>query len=436
MAAQTTTDLKIEMEAAERWNRRLSITVPADRVQRVRTSVAAQIGRTARLPGFRKGKLPPKIIEQRFGRSIDQETLDRTIQDAYREALSAEGLAPITQGQIDNVEYQAGEPLRFDVQFEVQPIIELARTNGFSAVRPKIEVGDDEVDAVIERLRDERAGWEAIDADTTPDFGDEVLVEITAGTGDDAEDPRQYRFELGEGQAIPDVEEAIRTLSVGGEGEFDVRFPYDFQDEARQGAEEHMRIRLLDATRKVLPDLDAEFARGVGEVEDIAAVRDRIMEDLQQDAKQRSESDVRGQLLERILEANAFEVPASMEERYLDHVFQPNRGRGGGGNELENLSPEDEQRFAEVRDQLRPQAQQALRRMLVVERLAEQEGLRATQDEIDERIDALAGRHGNSPSEVYIQLEKTGQLEALEREITEDKVFAHLASQNQIVDAE
>lgn len=434
MAAQTTTDLKIEMEEAERWNRRLSITVPADRVQRVRTSVAAQIGRTARLPGFRKGKLPAKIIEQRFGRSIDQETLDRTIQDAYREALSEEGLAPITQGQIDNVEYEAGEPLSFDVQFEVQPVIELARTNGFSAIRPKFEVGDDEVDAVIERLRDERASWEDIEAEATPDFGDEVLVEILAGTGEDAEEPRQYRFELGEGQAIPDVEEAIRTLTREGEGEFDVRFPDDFQDEARQGAEEHMRIRLLDASRKVLPDLDAAFANEIGEFEDIAALRARIMEDLQQDAKQRSESDVRGQLLERIIEANSFEVPASMEERYLDHVFQPNRGRGG--DELENLSPEDEQRFAEVRDQVRPQAQQALRRMLVLERLAEQEGLRATQDEIDERIDALAARHERSPSEVYIQLEKTGQLESLEREITEDKVFAHLASQNQIVDAE
>ncbi len=423
-----TLDLKIEVQQPQAWTRRMTVTVPAERVQRAREAVISRIAQNVRLPGFRKGKLPSRIVEQRFGPAVDQETLDRIIQEAYREALEAEGLAPINQGQIDKIQYERGTDLVFEVEFEVRPEIELARVSGFVVSRPGAEVGEDEVGSVIQQLREDRSVWQPAAEGVRPDYGDEVTVEITARTPEgEPEETHNYRFILGEGQAIPMVEDAIRTLQAGEEGEFTVQFPEDFPDEARRGEEQHLHIKLLDLRQRVLPEEDDELARSVGDFETLEALRARVLEDLRRDAEQRAEGAVRGQLLDQILEANRFDLPESMIERYLEHMVSPARPE-----EKRQLSPEEEERISQLKMNLRPQAEWTLKRMMVVESLAEREGLRATQDEIDARVEELAQRHERTLSEVWLQLEKSGQLDALEREITEDKVFGYLKSLNTV----
>jgi trigger factor len=142
-----TNGLKITVQEPQSWSRRLNITVPAERVKRTRSGVAAQIARNARIPGFRKGKLPTSVIEKRFGPSIEQETLDRLIQDAYREALQSQEFNPITQGKVDNVQYEPGADLVFEVEFEVRPEIQLERLSGFTVTRPSLEVGEEDAES-------------------------------------------------------------------------------------------------------------------------------------------------------------------------------------------------------------------------------------------------------------------------------------------------
>jgi trigger factor len=425
-----TNDLKIDVTESASWSRRLSITVPAERVQRTRGRVAERLTRGVRLPGFRKGKLPPRVVEQRFGPSIDQETIDHVIQEAYREALESQGITPISQGRVDDVQYESGAELTFAVEVEVQPEVELARLGGFTASRPGVEVGDAEVDAVLERLRDERGEWTEVEEGTRPDYGDQALVEITAYSESEPAEPHSYQIVLGEGQAIPDVENAILTLAPGESGEFDVTFPEDFPDEERRGQTQRLRIELREARRKVLPEIDDEFARAVGEFEGLEALRARVLADLTQDATERAEADVRRQLVEEVISANPFDTPESMIQRYLDHML------GDPEREAERrkkpLDSEEQARLAELREQFRPQAEWGVKRMLIIERIAAMEGLRATQDEIDQRVEEIAAHRERSPSEIWLQLEKTGQLEVLEREITEEKVFEHLKSQNTI----
>ena len=429
--ASNTTDLKISIQESASWSRRLSITVPAERVQRTRGKVADQVAKGMRLPGFRKGKLPSRVVEQRFGQSIDQETVDQLIQEAYREALETEGITPINQGRVDDVKYDKGSDLVFEVEVEIRPEIELAQLTGFTASRPSAEIGEDEVETVLERLRDERGEWEPLEEGARPDYGDQVLVEITAvgEDGESQEEPRMYRIVLGEDQAIPDVEAAILTLAEGESGDFSVSFPEDFPDEERRGQQQKLKIDVKETRKKVLPELDDEFAKGVGEFESLEALRERVLSDLQEDATERAETEVRNQLIDQILEANPFDPPPSMVETYLGYML--GEGREEGGKRPER-SPEEQERFSQLREGIRPQAERGLKRTLVVERIAEQEGLRASQDEIDERVETIASRHDRSPSEVWIQLEKSGQLEVLEREITEEKVFDFLKSQNTV----
>jgi trigger factor len=427
-------NLRVAVQHSEGWSRRLSVTVPAERVRRTRQAVSSQIAGRVRLPGFRPGKVPADVLKKRFGPAIDQETVDRTIKEAYRDALQAENLQPISEGKIDKVEYEEGSDLTFEVEFEVQPEIELGRISGFLVQRTSAPVGDDEVTNVLERLRDERATWNPLEGEVKPDFGDQVMVEITvlesAGEPVEEQEARDYRFVLGEGHAIPAVEEAIMALSPGQADEFTVHFPEDFADEARRGQEQRLHISLLNAHRKALPELDDEFAREVGEFDTLDALRERILTDLREDAERRAEADVRRQLLDHILEANRFPVPGSMIERYLDHMT--GHAHADGQGEQHQHTPEEEERISQVRDALRPEAETGLKRMLVVERIAEQQGLRATQDDIDARVAALAAKHGRSESEVWLTLEKSGQLQMLEREIMEDKVFEYLESQNSV----
>ena len=427
-----TSDLSIAVQEPSAWSRRLAITVPAERVQRLRGEVTQQLARNARLPGFRKGKLPQSLIERQFGASIDQETIDRTIQNAYREALESEGLSPITQGKVAKIEYERGQPLSFEVELEVRPELELARTGGFTLQRPATDVSDDDVEAVLARLRDERAEWEPLPEGQKPASEDRVTVEIIALDGAEAEkqdgEPRTYRFVLGEGQAIPAVEEAITTLASGEEGDFDIRFPDDFPDEERRGQEQKLRIKVTEASAKRLPELDDEFAKQIGEFEDVAALRSRILDDLQADAAQRADADVRRQLVDQIVEANPIELPDSMVERYLDEIT----GHSHEGEHEHHHTPEEEAELARARGSLRPQAEWSIKRLLIIDSVADAEGLRATQDDIDQRVEELASRHGRTPTEVWLQLEKAGQLEVLERDITEEKVFQHLLAQNTV----
>jgi trigger factor len=427
-----TSTLKIAVQEPEAWSRRLSITVPADRVSRTRGTVTDRIARSAKIPGFRKGKLPSSIVEKRFGPTIEQETVDRSIQEAYREALEAEGLTPISQGRIDRIEYERGQDLTFEVELEIRPELELGRVSGFNLTRPAAEVNDEDIDAVLERLREERGTWESADPGARPDYGDQVTVDITAleaaEEGAEEEGARSYRFLIGEGQAIPDVEQAILTLAPGEESEFAVRFPDDFPDETRRGQEQKLRIKLNEVQRRVLPEIDDEMAKAVGDFENLGALRERVRADLETDVRQRADSEVRRQLIDFILEANPFGVPSSMVDRYLDYMTGHSHEEG----EKHDHSPEQEEQIAKYRESLRPQAEWALKRTLIVEHVAEREGLTATQDEIDAKVEELATARDRSPGEVWLQLEKSGQLEMLEREITQDKVFDFLLGQNTV----
>ena len=419
-------ELRFSVSEPSSWSRTLSITVPRERVARVRRSVTSQLAGSVRLPGFRKGKLPESLLEKQFGASIEQQTLDRVIQEGYREALDQGGFQPISQGEVQNVRYEGKESdVTFDVHFEVQPALHLARTGGFVVPRPSEEVGEADVDQVLERLRTRHSTLQPVEG-RGPQVGDDVTVEITALDQEGAE-PQPYQFALGEGQAIPGIEEAILSLAVDEERDFHIEFPEDFPQEEQAGKTQHMRIRLVQVQKRELPALDDAFAAQASAHDTLDALRAEVREQLRHEASHRAESGVRETLIGQIVEANPIDVPDSMVARYLDYMMGER-----DGTPKRTRTAEQEEQFSRFRDLMRPQAETALRRMMVVEHLADREGLRATADEVDERVEKIAQAQGPSPSDVWLELEKRGQLQGLEGEITEDKVFGWLRQQNTV----
>jgi trigger factor len=407
-------EIKVHVEKPGAWARRLTITVPADRLERERKSAVQKLAKQVRLPGFRKGKVPDRIMQQRFGAAIEQEMLERVMGDAYREALQREGLQPISQGSIDNISYQSGQDLTFNVDLEVRPEVELNVLGGFELRRDAPAVTDEHVDQMLERLRDEHATWSPLSE--RPVAGDMVSVEITPLDSTNADPkPRPYQLVLGEGQALPAIEDAIRTLEPGGDGEFTVELPKDV-DDAAAGSELHrIRIALLDAKRAERPALDDDFARAMGDFEDLAMLRQRIRDDLEAEAARDAELGIRQQIVQRIGEANPFELPDAMVDGYLERVMP----------ERDGIDPN---RLAELRASARPAAEHAIRRILIVERVAELEGLRASAADVEARIASIAERLGRGVDDVRGQLHKNGRLREIEDEITESRVFDYLKS--------
>lgn len=448
--------ISVAVEEREAWKRRLTITVPQERVARARQRERDRLRRTVRLKGFRKGKVPPRLIEERYGPVIDERTVSRLVEDSYREALEDEELLPIGDPEFGDVRYRSGESLTFEVEFDVMPAIRLERVGGFRVERPEVELDEGEVEDVLERLRGEHAILEPVER--RPEEGDVVSVRITrlgeaAGDGgtaevaDAGEEPaaasaeaateagtaggtpaegaaaeeggRPYRFELGAGYAIPAVEEAIRTLEPGRAGEFDVTFPEDFDDDELRGATRRLRIDLVDVKARRLPDLDDAFASEVGDFDSIDALREAIREDVRDHHEEEAERTLRERLVDAIIEANPFDVPPALVESYLDQVIE---------------APEDADP-AEVeaaRRQLAPSAERRIKRHLILDRLVEREGFEATDEELEARLASAAEQRGVSPADLRRRLAGGDQLDSLRRQIAVDKAFEWLEGRSEI----
>src|SRR5262245_22463544 len=289
-------DLKITVEKPATWSRRMTITVPAERLEQEKQTTARRLASRIRLPGFRKGKIPSSVLEKRFGPAIEQETIERVVGEAYREAIKQEGFEPISQAAIENIDYQAGSDLVFAVDFEVRPEIELNRLGGFRVQREVVPVSEEAVDRVLQRLREQHAVWHPVESDP-PILGDAARVEITPLENGKAQASRSYQLLIGEGQVRPEIEERIRTLKPGETGEFEIDLPEDAGDEASATRTHHLRVHLVELRRPELPAVDDEFARAVGDFADEAALRSRVHSDLEREAEAQSHQDVRRQLI-------------------------------------------------------------------------------------------------------------------------------------------
>lgn len=415
--------LEVSVEEEARWRRRMSVTVPADIVKAEERRAANELASRARLKGFRKGRVPTRVIESRFGGALRQEALDKLIGAAYREALASQELRPISEGGLEDIKYEPESDLTFTIAFDIEPEFSVGRIGGFKVERPVQPVTDEQVDGVLGRIQEQNGVWKPLE-EGTPEEKDLVSVHI-ARLGDDgepADEGRDYELVIGSGDAIPDIEGGIRTLEPGASGDFDITFPDDFPDEDRRGEQERIRIKLNSRRAMDLPELDDELARQVGNFETLDELTSKVREDMESEVAQQADNVVRGRLVDLIVDANPFEVPQSMVDRYADGII---------GNP-EGVDPE---RLTEFRAQIAPEAEKAVKRFLVIEKIASEHDLAASDDDLDARIEEIAKANNSGAAQVYAELQKAGRLETLERELTEKAVFDFLLEQSEIIDA-
>ncbi len=410
-------NIEITPKKSDGLERLIEVRVPVETVRDAEDVAVRRYATSVRLPGFRPGKAPPAMVKKRFKDAIRQQVIEKLVQDAFQEVMDREKLKVASQPHVHDLKFEDGQPLSFELHVEIRPEIELARTNGFRVTRPPAAVADDAVREQIEQIREQKAAWTPTEEKPAP--GDMVRVRLaTADATGEFPEAREYPLVLGSAQAIPGVEELIMDLKPGETTERPVRWPDDFPDEEQRGKTKPVRIELLDAKRKALPALDDAFAREVGDFESLAALQATVRKDLEEHASRESDANVRQQLIDQIASANPFGVPPSWVNQLIDSYLQAYQ-----------IPEDDRDKF---RSEFRPVAERQVRRDLIVEALAEREGLAASEADIDERVSEVASKRGADAGQVYASLQKAGRLREIERSITEDKVFNWLLERNEV----
>jgi trigger factor len=411
-------DIQITTKKSEGVERLLEVSVPLATVNAEEEKTARRYASTVRLPGFRPGKAPPAMVRKRFKDAIRQQVLETLVQEAFKEVMEREKLDVAAQPHVHDVKFDEGQPLTFELHLEVRPKLELARTDGFRLTRTESPVTDETVAQQIETLRDQKATWAPVEE--KPVEGDmvKVLLATPETAGGEMPEGSPYNLVLGGGQAIPGVEELIMELAPGETKERVVKWPEDFPDEAQRGQTKNVRVTLQEVKRKTSPALDDAFAREVGDFDSIAALSAAVRTDLEEHAKRDADALVRQQLLDEVAQANPFDVPPSWVNRMIDAYMQaykiPDEQRQQFGAE-----------FAAV-------AEKQVRRDMLIDAIAEQQQLTASEKDVDDRVASVAEQRGADPGQVYASLQKAGRLQEIERSITEDKVFEWLMARNEI----
>ena len=417
-SANGTADIAISRLGEEPGTITMKVEVGVARVRATEQKAAAVLAKRVRLPGFRKGRVPVQVVKRQFRDALREEVVRSVIGDSWQLALDQEKLAPIGDPRVSNVSFPDEAPLTFELQVDVKPEIVLDRIGGFMLSRPKVAVSDEMVREQLDELRRRRAPWVPV-ADGPPAMGDMVEVTLATIEGEtvDAE-PRPYQLVLGEGQAIPELEERILGMTPGDTRETTVRYPEDFTDETKRGQTRTVRITLREVKRQELPPLDDAFAREVGEFDSLDALRAAIRQDIAAAAARDADADVRRQLVDEIISANALEAPRALVHRVL----------GGFAQAYE--VPDD--RLEEFAREFGPIAARQVQRDLIIEHVATRESLAATEEDLDARIAEIAARRGEEPKAVYASLQKAKRLRELEHSITEEKVFDYLLAQSTV----
>jgi trigger factor len=410
-------NIEITPKKTDGLERLIEVRVPVEAVRDAEETAAKRYASSVRLPGFRPGKAPPAMIKKRFKDAIRQQVIETLVQEAFQEVMSREKLDVAAQPHIHDLKFEEGEPLSFELHLEVRPEITLDNVQGFNVARNQAEVTDETVREQVEQIRDQKASWSPVEEKPAP--SDMVRVQLaTAEENGEFPEAREYPLVLGSSQAIPGVEELIMELTPGQEVERSVRWPDDFPDEAQRGKSKQVRVKLLEVKRKALPALDDAFAREVGDFESLDALHAAVRKDLEEHASREADAGVRQQLLDQIAAANPFDIPGAWVNQLIDGYMQAYQ------------VPEEER--AKFREEFRPVAERQVRRDLIIDTLAEREGLKATESDIDDRVADVANKRGADPGQVYASLQKAGRLREIEQSITEEKVFAWLMERNQI----
>ena len=410
---------------------RVQAEVPADEVEK-RVAVAARaLGRNLRIPGFRKGKVPPPVIIQRVGRdAVLDEAVRESIAGWYSAAIDAANVVPVGEPSLDLDELPGeGEPLRFSIEIGVRPTAQLGQYEGLEVGRRDPEVDDEAIDKEIEQLRDRMAKLETVDrAAATSDYVVMDFLGTLDGEPFGGGEGRDQMVELGSGRLVPGFEEQLEGASAGDERTVKITFPEDYGAEDLAGKEAEFAVAVKEVKAKELPELDEDFAAEAG-FDTLDELRDDIRERLSEAQTREIEAEYREAALDAVVAAATVEVPEALVEaraRELWDQMAHTLSHQGISKEM-YLQIAGGKSEDEVLEENKEPAERDLRREAVLAAVVEAEGIEASEDEVLESVERAAAAEGGSPKKLLERLRSSGRLDSLKADLAQRKAIDHIA---------
>jgi trigger factor len=417
--------LKVEVSNLNSCRRELRIEVPAEKVREEMERAAERLARNVRLPGFRPGRAPLSLVRSRYGKAIEEEAIEHLLSRCTRLAIDEQGLKPLHAPHLSSMEFRPGEPLSFRTVFEVRPAVE---PRGYDRLRVSVEpepVTDAQVDERLESIRQGAARLAPIEGRAAR-AGDILLADVRwwrgAREGKPTERPGIH-IEIGSDAQHPDFSRALEGVEPGQVRDFEIDYPVGYRAAELAGARIFYRVKARALRERQVPALDDALAREVGDFADLAALRAEVRRRAEAEAGERARAEAVRRVLDALLEANPIEVPEIMVEAQLDDQLEDvARALAAQGVALERARVD----WKAERERWRETARRSVAARLLLEAIAEREGIEVPAAALEERLQREAQSARQPLAAVRARLEKSGAIAALERQLRRERVLDFL----------
>jgi trigger factor len=422
--------MKTEFVDVSDTRKNLVVEIPSTVVDAEIDRVARDYSKAARIPGFRPGKVPSKVVKQRFRDQILHDVAHELIPRAVDDALREQGVEPVDTPDIRDVVVQEGRPLKFTASFETVPAFSLGSYSSVQLRKVEVALESDATDRALERLRQRAARYEPVE-DRPIEASDTVVLDLLReSVGEEPDKHEDVAIDVGGPANPPGLDEEITGLRIGESKTFTLRYPDDYANKDLAGTSVAYSVTIKGLKRRVVPELDAELARDLGDFEDLAALRARVEQDLRREAEMNAEREMRADLLKQVAAWVTFDVPESLIERELDRRLEEFARR----LMEQGIDPRKADiDWAAMRNGQRDAAREAVAGALVLDEVARRELLTVSEAEVDAELARYGERTGRTAAAVRARLEKEGGISRLYTGLRREKAVDFLRSRATIV---
>lgn len=422
--------MQVSVETTEGLERKLTIAIPGDRVDTAVNARLQEAAQTIRLNGFRQGKVPLKVVKNKFGKGVRQEVVGELMNQTYFEAIAQESLKPAGQPRIEPTSMDEGKDVEFVAVFEVYPEIELPDFAAIKAERLVAEVSDDDIDEMIETLRKQRQTW--VPVERAAANGDMVNIDyVGKKEGEEFQGGKAagQNLVLGSERMIPGFEDGVIGKSAGEDFTLQLKFPDDYHSEELAGAEVEFELTLNAVSEQSLPEVNEDFFKSFGVEEGgMEAFREEVSNNMQREMKNASRNKLKTTLMDALISDLEVAIPAALMSNEIHQLKQQTVQQMGGGQGFDPHSMPD--------DLFREQAKRRVTLGLILGEVISQQSIQADAEKVRDAVEEIAATY-ESPEEVvkwYYSNEE--QLQGIESSVIEDQVFDYIIEQAQVSDKE
>jgi trigger factor len=410
--------------------RELELEIPAEEVTKKIESVAKEFARVANVPGFRRGKAPVSLIRRKFADDIKGEVLQSLVPERVEKAVAEQKLTPVSQPQVDKLDFNEGQPLKFRAVFEVLPEFELGNYKNLELEMPALDITDEDVTKTLEDMRERAATFAPVEGRAIQD-GDFAQIKLL-GTPEGGGEPLQadsVLCHIGAEETMEPFNANLKGANIGDHKSFDVEYPADYPDPKLAGKKYQYSVEVLGIKNKKLAELNDDFAKDVSDATTLEELKKKVREGLEHQRDHKHKELLHEKVLAEVVKLHDFPVPESLVEHQMDaRLERVVRSLASQGVDPRAVNVD----WVTLRKRQEERAKDDVKAELIVDRIASTENIDVTEEEVTHELEHMASHSGESAEAIRARLTKQGTLDRMKAKLRSDKTLDWLAQNAKI----